>query len=59
MLALEFRLRSEDNLWELILPFHHVDPRDQTQLVRLGYRQLCPFHSSLWPLLSCYYYCFI
>lgn len=20
--------KSEDNLWELVLPFHHVDPRD-------------------------------
>lgn len=59
MLALEFRLRSEDNLWKSILPFHHEDPRDQTQLVRLGCRQLCPFYSSLWALLSCYYYCFI
>lgn len=27
---------SEDNLWELALPFHHVDPWGPPQVVRLG-----------------------
>jgi hypothetical protein len=28
--------RSEDNLLKLIPFFYHVDPRDQTQVARLG-----------------------
>lgn len=28
--------RSEDNLWELFLYFHHVGPGDQTLVVGLG-----------------------
>lgn len=28
--------RSEDDLWLLVLSFHHVGPTDQTQVVRLG-----------------------
>lgn len=26
---------SKDNLWELVLPFHHMGPGDQTQFFRL------------------------
>lgn len=28
--------RSEDNLWESVLSFHHMDPGDCTQVIRLG-----------------------
>lgn len=28
--------RSDDNLWELVLSFHHVGPGEQTQAVSLG-----------------------
>ena len=34
--------RSEDNLWQLVLPVHCVDPGDQTQTVRLGAKSLYP-----------------
>lgn len=27
--------RSEDNLWQLVLSFLHIDPRDGTQVIRL------------------------
>lgn len=30
--------RSEDNLWKLVLSFHHVGPGDQTQLARLSHK---------------------
>lgn len=29
-------LGSEDNSQDLVLPFHHVDSRDRTQVIRLG-----------------------
>lgn len=28
--------RFKDNLWESILSFHHLDTKDQTQVVRLA-----------------------
>lgn len=28
--------RLEDNLWESVLSFRHVDPGDQTQVARFG-----------------------
>jgi hypothetical protein len=40
---------SEDNLWELILSFHHVGHRDQTQVVRLARILPLPAEPSLWP----------
>lgn len=33
-------MRSEANPWESLLCFHHVDPRDRTQVLRLGGRSL-------------------
>jgi hypothetical protein len=30
----------EDNFWESFLSFLHVDPEDQTQVTRLGSKQL-------------------
>jgi hypothetical protein len=32
--------KPEDNLLELVLSFHHVSPRDQTQVIRLGSKPL-------------------
>lgn len=33
--------QSEDNLWEPVVFFHQVDPRDSTQVVRLGSKYFC------------------
>lgn len=30
------RLRSEDNLWQSVLSFHHVCPGNRTQIMRVG-----------------------
>lgn len=43
--------RSEDSLWESVLSFHHVGPRDQTEVIRFGSSRLYPLsfpahHSS-------------
>lgn len=43
--AMVYRWKSEDNLWESILPFCHMGPRDQTLVVPLDGQ--CP------GLLSC------
>lgn len=42
---MEYVWRSEDSLWELVLSFHHVGSRFQTQRIRLGGLHLyCPIH---------------
>lgn len=38
--AIKCLWRSEDNLEELVLSFHHVVPEDQTQVFKLGDRHL-------------------
>lgn len=38
--------RSEDNSHEKVLSFHHVDSRDQTQILRLASKLLCLLHSK-------------
>lgn len=56
-------VRSEDNLWEFVLSFHHVSPRDHTRALRLGWKCVhrqshldSPFfpliHMTLLPILS-------
>lgn len=35
-------VRSQDNLQESVLPFHHVSPRNQTQITRSGGKYLDP-----------------
>lgn len=45
------RWQSEANFEGSDLPFHHVGPRDQTQVVRLGGKSLHPLsHLSQTPL---------
>ena len=39
--------RSEDNLQELALFFHHVGPRDGTQVIKLGSKHLCVISAAL------------
>lgn len=41
--------KSEDNLWEWILSFDHVSPRDPTQVVRFGGEHLLPLFLPLSP----------
>lgn len=36
------RCRSEDNLWSWFLTFHSVEFRDETQVIRLDSKPLCP-----------------
>lgn len=45
-------VRSENNLWELILSFHSVSSGDRTQGVKLGDKHLYPLTISLAPLFS-------
>ena len=49
--------RSEDNLQEWVLSFHHVDPREQTQVVRLGSKclYLLSYQEPLTLVLSIWY----
>ena len=42
----------EDNLWESVLFFHDVGPRDQTQVVRLGTKHLYLLSHPAHPLLG-------
>lgn len=41
---------SEDNSHEKVLSFHHVDYRDQTQILRLASKLLCLLHSRFWQI---------
>lgn len=41
-LVLTVTWRSENNLWELVISFHHVGSRKRTQGPRLGPYSLCP-----------------
>lgn len=43
--------RSEENLPEWILSFHHMAPRNQTQVIRLDCNHLCPLSHIAGPLL--------
>ena len=48
--------KSENNLWELVIPFHHVDLQDKTQVVRLG--EKCPHplnHLTSLPAFSLHF----
>lgn len=38
--------KSEDNLWELVLPFHLAGPRDGTYTVRRGSKSLYPISTE-------------
>lgn len=47
--------RTEDNLRELVLSFHHADPGNWTQVFRLDSKGLCPLGhliSPPWKILS-------
>lgn len=46
-----YMCKPEDNLWELVLPFHHVGP-GWAQVVRLSSKCFCPLshHQPLWLL---------
>lgn len=35
-------VKAENNIWELDFTFHHVGPRDQTRVIRLGAKHLSP-----------------
>lgn len=37
---------EEETLWNLVLPVYHVDPKDQTQAMKLGGR--CPTKPCCW-----------
>lgn len=35
-------VKAENNIWELDFTFHHVGPKDQTRVIRLGCKYACP-----------------
>lgn len=37
---------SDDKFWGLVFSFHHVNPKDQSQVVRLGSRYPYPMSQS-------------
>lgn len=41
--------KSEGSLGVLILIFYHVDPEDETQVIRFGSKCLSPSEPSHWP----------
>lgn len=45
-------MSPEDSFQELVLPFHHVRPRDRTPVLRLGSRHLSSTESPCRTLVS-------
>lgn len=45
--------QSGDIFWQLVLPFHHVSPRDRTQVIRLGTKLVpLPAEPTYWLLID-------
>lgn len=43
--------RTEDNLYGLVLSYHHGVPRDQTRIIRIGSKHLYPLSHLSGPLM--------